>query len=223
MSKNLLIVESENDQYFIESLKTYLNIYDVDIDTPICSIDDYECLNGLSKAKLEHKLQEIKIEIEKRGIEKIGIILDADKEGVDKRIELINEALKVIDKDLNMVSCNHFIKSESLDIEIACYMTNVDGYGELETVLKKIKSKDSPFADCLEHWKRCLEEKSQSIKDKDFDKFWVNTYQRFDCCTKKEQKQAGRKCNPEASMKKDIWNFEHSVLDKLKEFLKLFN
>lgn len=222
MSKNILIVESENDKYFIESLKDYLNIHDVDIDTPICSIDDYECLNGLSKAKLEHKLQELKIDIEKRGIEKIGIILDADKEGIDKRIEFINEALKVIDNDLNLTGCNHFIKSDRLDIGIACYITNVAGYGELETVLKKIKSKDSPFADCLYDWKKCLEEKNQSIKYKEFDKFWVNTYQRFDCCTKKEQQQAGRKCNPEASMKKDIWNFEHSVLEGLKDFLKLF-
>jgi hypothetical protein len=223
VSRNILIVESQNDKYFIESLKTHLNIADVEIDTPICSIDDYECLNGLSKAKLEHKLQDLKIEIEKRGIEKIGIILDANKEGVEKRVELINDALKVIDKNLHLASCNHFVKSEELDIEIACYITNVNGYGEFETVLKQIKSKDSPFADCLENWKKCLADKNQSIKDKDFDKFWVNTYQRFDCCSKKEQKQAGRKCNPEASMKKDIWDFEHSVLDKLKEFLKLFN
>lgn len=222
MSKNILIVESENDQYFIESIKAHLNIDNVDIDTPICSIDDYECLNGLSKAKLINKLQELKIEIEKRGIEKIGIILDADKDGIEKRIELINEALKSIDKDLNLNSCNQFIKSESLDIEIACYITNVDGYGELETVLKKIKSKDSPFADCLEDWRTCLENQGKSIKDKDFDKFWVNTYQRLDCCNRKEQKQAARKCNPEASMKKDIWDFEHPVLNSLKEFLKLF-
>jgi hypothetical protein len=64
----------------------------VEIDTPICSIDDYECLNGLSKSKLEGKLRELQTDIEKRGIEKIGLILDADKEGVDKRIELINDA-----------------------------------------------------------------------------------------------------------------------------------
>ena len=215
-------LESENDKYFIESLKDYLNISEVNIDTPICTIDDYECLNGLSKAKLEAKLQELKIEIEKRGIEKLGIIIDADKEGIENRIEFLNEALKVIDKDLNLTRCNHFNKSESLAIEIACYIINVEGYGELETVLKTIKSKDSPFADCLYEWKRCLEENHQAIKDKDFDKFWVNTYQRFDFCTKREQKQAFRKCNPEASMKKDIWNFEHNVLDGLKEFLLLF-
>ncbi len=159
----------------------------------------------------------MEIEIEKRGIEKLGIIIDADKEGVENRIKLLNEALKVIDKDLNLTRCSHFTQSESLAIEIACYITHVEGYGELETVLKTIKSKDSPFADCLYEWKKCLEERSQTIKDKDFDKFWVSTYQRFDCCTKKEeQKQAFRKCNPEASMKKDIWNFEHSVLDGLK-------
>ena len=57
MSRNILIVESENDKYFIESQTDYLNISFVSIDTPICSIDDYECLNGLSKAKLEAKLQ----------------------------------------------------------------------------------------------------------------------------------------------------------------------
>ena len=148
--------------------------------------------------------------------------MDADLEGIAKRIELINEALKIRDKDLNLTRCSHFTKSESLAVEVACYITNVEGYGELETVIKTIKSKDSPFADCLYEWKKCLEERSQTIKEKDFDKFWVNTYQRFDCCSKKAQKQASRKRNYEASMKKDIGNFEHSVLNGLKAFLKLF-
>ena len=44
MSKNRLIVESENDKYFIESLKEFLTISDVEIDSPICTIDDYECM-----------------------------------------------------------------------------------------------------------------------------------------------------------------------------------
>jgi len=50
-----------------------------------------------------------------------------------------------------------------------------------------------------------------------------NIYQRFDCCSKNDKKQADRKCNFEASMKKNIWHFEHSLLDELKGFLKLFN
>jgi len=229
VSKNVLIVESENDKYFIESFIKYLNISNVDVDTPICSIiDDYECLNGLSKAELERKLTELsidigKIDIGKKGIEKIGVILDADQEGIEKRIELINESLKVIDENLNLQKCNHFIKSEKLDVEIACYIMNINGFGELETVLKTIKSQDSVYADCLYDWKKCLEQKGKVIKNKDFDKFWVNNYQRFDCCTKKEQKQADKKCNNEESVKKPLWNFNHTALSELKIFLKLFN
>jgi len=223
VNKNILIVESENDRYFIESLKKYLNISEVDIDTPICSIDDYECLNGLSKAKLEGKLKELSMDIEKRGIEKIGVILDANKVGIEKRIELINKTLKIIDNNLNLTECNNFIKSEKLDVEIACYIMNINGFGELETVLRTIKSQNSIYADCLYDWKKCLEQKGKVVKNKDFDKFWINTYQRFDCCTKDEQKQANRKCNNEASMKKPLWDFNHTALDSLKAFLKLFN
>jgi len=43
-----------------------------------------------------------------------------------------------------------------------------------------------------------------------------------DQCTKKEQKQAGRKCNTEASMQKDIWDFDHVCLNDLKQFLVNF-
>ena len=230
VSKNLLIVESENDQYFIELLKTYLNNnsnanIDANIDNPICiddDDDDYECLNGLSEKALKLKLTTLKPQIEKNGIEKIGIIIDADQEGITQRVELINIALKVIDDNLQTLSYKHFIKSERLDVEIACYIMNIDGYGELETVLKTI-SKDSPFADCLDDWRTCLEKKNKKIKDKDFLKFWVSIYQRFDACSKKERTRASTKCNPEASFKKpDIWNLEHPVLDKLKFFLRLF-
>jgi len=223
VSKNVLIVESDNDRYFIESLKKYLNISEVDIDTPICSIDDYECLNGLSKAKLERKLTELSMDIEKRGIQKIGVILDANQEGIEKRIELVNESLKVIDEDLNLQKCNRFVKSEKLDIEIACYILNINGLGELETVLRTIKSKDSIYADCLNDWRKCLKPKGKAIKNKDFDKFWINVYQRYDCCTKEEQKQANKNCNNAVSMKKDIWDFNHRTLDELKIFLKLFD
>jgi len=221
--KNVLIVESENDKYFIEALIKYLQIPDntINIAPPICSIDDYECLNGLSK--LKDKLKEIKIDIEKNNIEKIGIIIDADQEGIEKRIELINKTLKIMDNDLNLTECNNFIKSEKLDVEIACYIMNINGFGELETVLKTIKSKDSVYADCLYDWKKCLEQKGKVIKNKGFDKFWVNTYLRFDCCTKKEQKQADKNCKNEASMEKPLWNFNHTALDSLKAFLKLFN
>lgn len=61
------------------------------------------------------------------------------------------------------------------------------------------------------------------MNKKEFDKFWVSIYQRYDTCTKTEKKQANRKCVGEVSMKKDIWNFEHEKLKDLKIFLHLFS
>lgn len=228
VSKNLLVVESDNDKYFIEAFIKYLNLDEnitVDtpvLDTPICKIDDFECLGGINK--LGNKLHRIKARIEREDIKKLGIILDADKEGIAKRIKFINQNLKEnICSDATLADINTLIKSEELEVEIACYITNVDGQGELETLLKVIKSKDSTFADCLNKWRECLENNGKSINDKQFDKFWINIYQRFDTCSKKEQYQAHKKCSGETSMKKDIWNFEHEKLNDLRVFLQLFS
>ncbi|WRH66970.1 MAG: hypothetical protein RSE13_00150 [Planktothrix sp. GU0601_MAG3] len=59
------------------------------------------------------------------------------------------------------------------------------------------------------------------------DKFWISLYLRFDTCSRLERKQAERKCsmkNFEYIMenKKDIWNFNHPVLNEIKNFLHLF-
>jgi len=214
---SLLIVESENDKFFIERVLSELNLSSPEISPPICSIDEYECLGGISKLKA--KLAEIKFE----KYEKLGVILDADKEGIQKRITLINEAFTTVCSDLKLAKINTFSKSSDLEIDVACYITNINGYGELEDIFKAIKSKDSTYADCLDAWRNCLDKKDKVISDKDFNKFWVSNYFRFDTCSNKEKKQANRKCNNEAAIKKDIWDLNNSVLDDLKEFLKLFN
>ena len=221
-SNNLLIVESQNDKFFIERLKQEITA-NFEVDAPICCISEYECLDGLSQKKLEDKLQEIKVDIGKRGLNRIGILLDADDKGVDKRVGLINDAVKCIDNQLNISAVNTWYESKLLDIEISCHILNINGSGELETVLKAIKSEDSTFADCLNAWRDCVTHKDKEITDKDFDKFWVNIYQRYDCCSKKEKKQAGTKCNPEASFKKSIWDFSHPVLNDLKYYLAMFD
>lgn len=203
---NLLIVESENDKYFIEALINHLNL-NIEVGSPICSIDEYECLGGISK--LENKLVALKSRVSKEGIEKIGIIFDADKIGVEQREKDIQEKIDLI-----------FEKNS--DIVFQIYIMNVAGHGELETVLKEIKSEDSTVADCLESWQHCLPD-DKKLSQKEFDKFWIQMYQRYDCCLKKELKQAGRKCNNEVSLKeKNIWNFDHEILNELKEFLNKF-
>lgn len=223
MSKNVLIVESHNDKYFIERLLNHLNIYPVpEVDSPICSINDYECLEGLSKTKLIQKLNEIFIKIEKDGINKIGILIDADQVGIEDRFSMANQAIAEAGFNAVLPAVSQWINCNEYDVDLSCYVQNLNGHGELETVLKAIASKDTTYADCLNTWRACLSESNKSISDKDFDKFWISIYQRYDHCSKQEQNQAARKCCLEASLNKDIWNFDHPCLDGLKDYLRSF-
>jgi hypothetical protein len=216
VNKNILIVESKNDKYFIEALIYHLKI-NIDVNTPICNIDEYECLEGLGN--FAKRLTDLKKEIASKGIEKIGILIDADDQGIEERIKFINSQLQKICSDIIFTQINETKHSNELDVDLSCCITHVNGNGELETLLKAIKSEDSTFADCLHSWKECLLASGKEISDKDFDKFWVNNYLRYDTCKKKEQNQRERKCQNEAAIKKPVWNFDHPALTDLKSFL----
>jgi len=198
---NILIVESQNDKFFIEALLEYMEL-SIKIDEPICNIDEFECLNGMNN--LEFKLNSLKTKIVKKGIEKVGIILDSDNDGIKKREQFIIQTIQNVFGEFD----------ENL---FKIYVMNVDGYGELENVLKYI-AKNSVYADCLEEWNKCLGK--NKLNQKQFIKLWIQFYQRYDCCSKKEQKQADKKCNNEISLKKiDCWDFDNENLDELKQFL----
>lgn len=227
---NRLIVESKNDKAFIEALIRHLNIA-AEVDKPIF-IDDFESLDGLNPTKLTVKLSDVFSEVPKYGIEKIGILLDIDNEGTDKRLQLINDCLQKTTAQSSeaLTKINQFVRYEieGVSVEIACFFTNVNGIGELETVLKAIKNQEATYADCLESWKNCLEKHGKTISDKDFDKFWVSNYVRFDTCSNRDSKQAGNKCslqNFDYVLQKTppVFDFEHSVLKELKDFLRLFH
>jgi hypothetical protein len=240
---NILIVESKNDEFFVKALIEYMNLPYIQVDDPpICQIDDFECMDGLDSKKLEQRLTAIRNQLPKRNIESIGIILDHDGKRKE-RIKLINEAIHQVfstEEDISQtgefVSAVAEIGEDNFDIRIACYLVNVDENGELETLLKAIKSKESPYADCLELWRKCIEnrlkastseEKERILSKKEFDKFWLNNYIRFDTCSQKERKQAERKCSIKQfeyvlKHKRDIFNFHNSVLEDFKNFLTLF-
>ena len=204
---NILIVESENDKFFIEALIARIDI-DVEVGNPICTIDEYDCMGGMGK--LKNRLEELKSRFLKGDeINKVGIIFDADNIGIVERTRQINDIK------------NSVFENNELTLKI--FIMNIDGNGELETLLKEIKSNISPIADCLETWQECLADKK--LNKKDFNKLWIQIYQRYDCCTKQEQKQAGRKCNNEVSLKdKSIYDFDKDIIEltKLKEFLEEF-
>jgi len=232
---NLIIVESANDKYFIEKL----NLDNIEIGKPICNVNDFNCL--ASKDNLKTRLNALELDSYGR----IGIILDADLEGIEQRIVEINNALKSICNDISIEKINQFYRSDEVDLEIACYIMNIDGKGELEDIMKEVKSKDSTYADCLEAWRNCLESKGITIKDKEFVKIWMSHYLKYDTCLGKDKNQKSKKCSNELinntententeeiennlksnafTIKKDIWNFKHPVLAELKEFLVLFD
>jgi len=61
------------------------------------------------------------------------------------------------------------------------------------------------------------------INRKKIDKLWIQNYIREDTPSQNEKRDFKKYCNlPHALTKKDIWNFEHEVLNELKEFLQLF-
>lgn len=213
---SILIVESDNDKYFIESLIKSLQI-ELKINESICGLNDYKCLDGLSEKKLHQSIEEIKFD----DYNLIGIMIDADEKGIENQIQLINRVLKQFDEDLEFNRINQVITSTKHNVSFICYIMNVAGLGELETLLRAIKSKDSIFADCLESWKSCLDSKEKKVSKKEFDKFWVSIYHRYDQCKKREQNQAGLKCNNQASFEKSIYDFNSPLLDDLKAFIEL--
>jgi hypothetical protein len=88
---SILIVESENDKYFIEALIQNMNIDNVEIsDGFICNIDDFECMDGLNTTKLTLALKAISNKIKKEDINNVGIIIDIDDKTKQERLELVN-------------------------------------------------------------------------------------------------------------------------------------
>ena len=202
---------------------------DIQIEEPIF-INDYECLEGLNETKLITMLKDLEADLQKREIEKIGIIIDIDHHSESERLQWVNKCIQEVFESETLLSTKQFIDicgDNGTSAKLACYFTNVEGKGELETLLKAIKARDSPYADCLDSWKTCIESLGKKINQKDFDKFWISNYIRYDTCSIQEQKQAGRKCSMSGfdyvmEHKKDIWDWDNPILDDLKEFFKLF-
>jgi hypothetical protein len=131
-------VESENDKHFFEALIHYLNINLV-IDEPIV-VDKYTEMAGLNHSKLKNAFNTLIADIDKGDIEieRIGIVIDIDQYQELERIELINACIQSVfpcspqlTRTKELINLNF----DDLNIRLACYFTNVNGQGELESVL----------------------------------------------------------------------------------------
>jgi hypothetical protein len=148
---NIVIVESKNDAIFMNAMVEKLNC-DIQIEEPIF-IDDYESLEGLSETKLTTTLKALEADLQKRDIEKIGIIIDIDNDSEQERLRFVDRCIKQVFESETLSSTKQFIDicgDNGTKAKLACYFTNVGGKGELETLLKAIKAKNSPYADCLD-------------------------------------------------------------------------
>ena len=213
---NNLIVESTDDKVFIEALLRHYQNDDVAIELPMCHIDDFECMRGLNDRKLFDALSNLNNQMEKNAIQKAGIIIDNDGR-VQERLDQINMAVQaVFDTTETLNSSGEFITITSNDVELqlGCFLMGVDDGGELETVLRAIAKAPSPYADCLTEWRECIRPftKKEPFTPKEFEKLWLDAYMRWDSCSTKERKQAGRKCSKrglDLILKKDMALWEY--------------
>lgn len=211
--KNIILVEGKDDKAFIEYLIRGVDVKEFSVDT----------LGGLNKDALTRRLASLKTSFLKNPFEKLGIIIDQDSFTKEERLAFVNECLQE-SFDIQLSDCQIFVDLtiDEIPLQIACYFVNIDGTGELESLLTRIKTNPSPYADCLQQWQNCLSEK---VSQKEFDKLWVHYYLKYDTATHQERQQASKYCTLEHSLqhKTHIWDLDSPVLNELKGFLALFD
>ncbi len=222
MSKYKIIVEGKNDKFFIEAL---LGVKDVvsSLVEELGGINDFEYSD-----KIEKKLTIYKTQAENKSLKKVGIIIDQDSREND-RIEFLNRMISKVfgdDHILKKAEDTIEIKLGENVLEISCFIVNINGEGELGTLLKAIKphDKSSLFADCLMKWWECADAEKNIIDQIEFDKNWFHYYIKWDNSSHQERQQANKYCSLEYSLqyKKEIWDFKNKALDKLNDYLKKF-
>jgi hypothetical protein len=247
-SKSIIIVESPNDRFFVEALVRAMQT-DVENTLALEIIayddlqdfvgDDGKIYRGLSETSIAQKIKQIILDIDKYPrLENIGILIDQDNDTTEKRLELVSNAVKIaFGSTANITALNQFFaySTKEIPLNIACYFNGIDGKGELETVLKVIASSDATYANCLEAWNECIKNKEKTpLAAKEFDKFWIDIYKRFDTLDKKQRNQkntdwgnifdknSAEKLDKNVRNANQMFDFEHEKLTLLKTFLRLF-
>ena len=248
----IFIVESENDEFFVRALITEMQ----QTAAKVYAIEEFKHSN-LSETALKTQISSALIDLRSINGAMLGIILDIDEAAQQDRLDLVNRCIQKafyenferdIDTILSQTNQLYPLRiDEYTTVQVACHFTNVDGKGELETVLKSIKTQDSTFADCLECWQKCFEQRNKKlaakgeqgdITDKEMLKLWVDFYKRFDTMKKGKRNELntdwkGIWLGETAPNKRGatrqveargttIFDLNHTVLNDLKNFIRLF-
>ena len=227
-----IIVESFNDKAIYTHILNHFCKSSATVETITDDLDWIE-LGGLERSKLIIKLKDIRTDLTKMEMPKIGIIVDIDDSTIEKRIEFLNNLcseafeLKIeIEKE-----CEFKLYSDpeyDIEFELAYCFSGLNGQGELENLLKEIaNTNESHHANCLEHgWIACLRTQNIEVRDKDLRKLWMDFYKRMDCLSNKERKQAKENVRWDNFLKlhPKKFDFDKDIedLNNIKKFLSQF-
>ncbi|MGH1335088.1 MAG: DUF3226 domain-containing protein [Aureispira sp.] len=226
---NAIITEGEDDVQFLAAIAKELNT----VQENTCSFQS-TAMKSLSKRKLVLDLKAKINEITRGKIRRIGLVIDQDTHSLQERLDFLNEVVEEAYGSTNVFQTTNTLYTipieEDTTVELACYFMNVEGTGELETVLRAIKTQPSPHADCLEAWQGCILEKGKTLTEKQFIKLWIGNYVRLHTCfTSKFRKNVGEYCSINRldnilarTGDKITFDLQHPTLNPLKEFLRLF-
>ena len=242
MANSLIIVEDNNDQYTFEAIIRHFGLTDELSVNPKPKIIDFQSIpkeNDPNKpTALIRELKALNNDFSSEKYDKVGIIRDMDSSSQAEMLLLINNALKeaypIEYQEIKF--CNTpvpfaFIQNstrDTLTIYFACHFVGIDSEGskkgEIEDILKAIKSEPSPLADCVDkHLPECFDLlKEKNLRDKDLIKLWINHYQRYDTLAKKNRTDEFTSWKNVMEKRSEIFDFKSELpeFQELKDFLK---
>jgi hypothetical protein len=242
MPKKYIIAEDNNDKYTLEAILKSMANQDRAIVASAETVDweirnaenDIENPAGLAKS-----IESLLKEMPKGKYDKIGLVWDTDSFTAAERILQFNNAInKAINnytqKDpenianftVPLTEINQFVPLEvkGVTVQIGCYFIHHNGRGEMEDLLKAIKTKPSPIADCVDKlMPGCMQENGEAAPgNKDLVKLWINHYQRYDTLAAKNRVAKYTMWENVMLHRSDIFDFNRvgePALDELKFFL----
>lgn len=239
MAKTIIIVEDNNDKYTFEAIIRHMQLSD-DLSVQDTPDIDWEFVSAEKNADeptaLIAGLRSLKNDIFNEKYDKIAIIQDIDNNSKENRLRLVNNAFKVAYPseyqeitDTNILVPFNFIQDSDdveITVQVACHFvgltTDEIKKGEIEDILKAIKTQPSPLADCIdEHLPKCMQVSEEELRDKDLVKLWINHYQRYDTLPKKKRNFRATTWENVMTKRAFLFDFNRDEITDLRE-LKFF-
>ena len=238
MPGTLIIVEDENDKWTFEAIIRSVKVegHLTVIDTPEIDYTMITDENTIKPTALINGLKSLRNDFSKLTYNKVAIIRDMDQSNDVERLNIINIALKEAypEEEVKLSESNRFQSffflqnstEKKINILFACYFVGLTENGvkkgEIEDILKAIKTKPSPVADCVDkNLPICLKLKPEKLKDKDLVKLWVNNYVRYDTLEKKDRSAKLTKWENVMKDRLELFDFNNTEIADFKE-LKAF-